>query len=138
MTDKHQITIQNELEQLPQAMQLLEELSEQWQLDMKVSMNLALSLEEALSNVIFYAYPKGENGIIEVTMEREANQVSLTIEDKGMAFNPLTDAKTPDTEANVEDRQVGGLGIHFIKSLMDKVSYQRMNNKNQLEFSKRI
>lgn len=138
MSNPHHISIKNDLGDLPKVMQWFENLGESSELDMKLSMNLALCLEEALSNVIFYAYPKGEVGTIEVTFTIESEVARMAIEDKGIAFNPLTDAKIPDTEAALEDREIGGLGIHFIKELMDKVSYQRTEETNQLEFSKRI
>lgn len=138
MIDSYRINIKNELDELATVSQKLEELTEKWEVDMGVAMNLSLCLEEALTNVIFYAYPEGKSGDIQVTVQLEGGSVSIGIEDEGKAFNPLTDSKDPDLEASVEDRQIGGLGIHFIKQFMDKLDYQRINNKNQLVFSKKI
>ncbi len=138
MIDSYRINIKNELDELATVSQKLEELTEKWEVDMGIAMNLSLCLEEALTNVIFYAYPKGESGDILVTFQLESGSVSVGIEDEGIAFNPLTDSKEPDLEASIEDRQIGGLGIHFIKQFMDKLDYQRINNKNQIVFSKKI
>ena len=138
MVEDHSIEITNKLEDLQKVTAFFEELAEQWNLEMKLAMNLNLCLEEALTNVIFYAYPDGKTGSIEVTFGLEPNEVFISIEDHGIAFNPLTDSEAPDLNTTIEDRKVGGLGIHFIKQFMDKVQYQRMENKNQLTFSKSI
>ena len=138
MVEDHSIEITNKLEDLQKVSAYFEELSEQWNLEMKLTMNLSLCLEEALTNVIFYAYPDGKIGNIEVTFGLEPNEVFISIEDTGVAFNPLTDSEAPDLNTTIEDRKVGGLGIHFIKQFMDKVQYQRVENKNQLTFSKSI
>lgn len=138
MIDSYRINIKNESEQLTTVSQKLEELTEKWEVDMAIAMNLSLCLEEALTNVIYYAYPEGVSGDIQITFALKEGSVSVGIEDEGIAFNPLTDSKAPDLEASVEDRQIGGLGVYFIKQFMDDLDYQRINNKNQLVFSKNI
>jgi anti-sigma regulatory factor (Ser/Thr protein kinase) len=61
----------------------------------------------------------------------------VAIEDDGIPFNPL-EKETPDTDLPLEERKIGGLGIHLVRNLMDKVSYQRRVDKNRLTLVKNI
>lgn len=102
---------------------------------------IILSSEEILVNVMSYAYPKDENGEVEVCCELVDNglskRVKLTFTDEGKAFDVL-DMATPDTAIPIEKRGIGGLGIYLVKTLMDEVSYIRRNNQNILTIAKRL
>jgi serine phosphatase RsbU (regulator of sigma subunit)/anti-sigma regulatory factor (Ser/Thr protein kinase) len=95
---------------------------------------IQLVAEEALVNIIHYAYP-GRDGTFELRWpeKAEAKKQILEIEDEGNPFNIL-DAPETDLEAGLLERKVGGLGIHFIKTLADGVSYRREGFKNILTF----
>ncbi|HQL09032.1 MAG TPA: ATP-binding protein [Lentisphaeria bacterium] len=104
-------------------------LGEQWRHD------LNLALEEAVSNVMLYAYHDHAAHTILVRLAVDGTAVHATIEDDGVAFNPL-DAPAPDLTVPVEERPIGGLGILFVKELMDDVRYARRHGKNVLELVK--
>jgi len=87
-----------------------------------------LASEEICTNIIQYGFDGDEPGSIEITFERNDSVATLTITDDGIHF-PLDKADIPDTEAPLEDRQLGGLGLFFVKELMDNVSY----NKGQMD-----
>jgi serine/threonine-protein kinase RsbW len=94
---------------------------------------IELALEEVLVNIIKYAYKDcGIDGDIEITCKRD-NAGSLVIEivDSGIAFD-IFSAREPDITADIEERQIGGLGIFFVKALMDDVRYQRKDDRNIL------
>jgi serine/threonine-protein kinase RsbW len=92
---------------------------------------IELASEEALVNIINYAYPDLP-GDITVTCTREpSNTFVIDIEDTGMAFNMLS-LKDPDTSACISEREIGGLGVFLIRKLMDDVHYHRDNDKNFL------
>ncbi|THB66330.1 MAG: ATP-binding protein [Desulfovibrio sp.] len=97
---------------------------------------LDLVLEEALVNVINYAYPDG-NGDIRMRCFSGQNQdkglVCFSIEDQGPAFDPMG-REDPDTDAPMEDRNIGGLGIFFIKEMTETVDYERRGESNVLTF----
>ncbi len=90
-----------------------------------------LAVDEACSNTILYGYPTGDAGEITITCEIEAGEVRVALADDGRAFNPLN-AREPDLTAGLEERKIGGLGVHFIKSVMDSVAYEFSEGKNVL------
>jgi len=93
--------------------------------------DIELALEELLVNIISYAYPEGE-GPIELTCRPDArNRLVFEIADSGVPFNMLAYGD-PDTIAEIEERRIGGLGIFFVKQLMDEVHYRREDDRNIL------
>ena len=67
---------------------------------------------------------------IEITVTSAPDSLSINIEDDGRAFDPLNDAPDPDLSSSIEDRPVGGLGIHFVREMMDEMTYRREDGKN--------
>ena len=102
-----------------------------------VAMNLNLVLEELLSNTIFYGYDDHDTHYIYVELRLKGDVLTAVIEDDGIPFNPL-EREEVDTSRDIDDVEVGGLGIHFVKKLMDKLSYERKDNKNFLTLEKQI
>jgi serine/threonine-protein kinase RsbW len=98
---------------------------------------IELATEEAIVNIINYAYPD-HSGDIKVTCAQDtSNAFVITIEDTGIAFD-ISSLKDPDISAGISDREVGGLGVFLIRKLMDKVRYHRKHKKNVLELVVRI
>ncbi len=99
---------------------------------------IELALEEGLVNIISYAY-QGTVGVIDVSFHlEEGKYVELTFEDGGEPFNPLTHKKERDPFVPIEEMEEGGLGIQFMKELMDKVEYKRDQEKNILILRKKL
>ena len=93
---------------------------------------IELATEEALVNIINYAYPD-HSGDIKVTCTQDPSKAFvIKIEDTGIAFD-ISSIKDPDISVGISDREVGGLGVFLIRKLMDKVQYHRKNKKNILE-----
>ncbi len=97
---------------------------------------MQLAVDEACSNTILYGYPGGEAGTITVTCTVDDYAVHVTITDDGVAFNPLN-APAPLLDIPAEERPIGGLGIHFIRTVTDSVTYARKDEKNVLSMEKR-
>lgn len=95
-----------------------------------------LAVDEACSNTILYGYPGREPGTITVACTADDDAVRVTITDDGVAFDPLT-APPPLLDIPAEERPIGGLGIHFIRTAMDSVTYVREGGKNVLSMEKR-
>ena len=95
-----------------------------------------LKIEELYSNSINYG--KAKNLEVKVILEMKGHALKIKYEDNGIAFNPLTEAKQPDLESDLEGHAVGGLGVHFIKNMTDNQSYERINKTNQLTLEKEI
>lgn len=95
--------------------------------------NINLAAEEAIINVIKYAYPQGAEQLTVLCEELTDPQrgLSLQIRDRGIPFDPLAQ-NAPNTKHAIENRPIGGLGIHMIKKTADHLSYKRENNSNIL------
>lgn len=127
------LTMRNDIKQIPTLAEWLDSIG----LPDELNMTINLALEEAVSNVMLYAYPEGKSGAVEITAEKAKKQVVFTIEDSGKAFDP-TLQKEPDLTLSAEERPIGGLGIHLVRQIMDDIRYERKDNKNILTLTKRI
>ena len=134
---KKEIKIKNHVEELEKVNQFVEEICEELGLDMELQMNLNLVLEEMVSNVIFYAYPKGTPEEIELAAESDGKELTFVLSDSGIEFDP-TAKEDADPDVNPMDRDIGGMGIYIVKNIMNKVTYQRLEGKNLLTMQKNI
>lgn len=132
-----QLTIRNKIEELNRVVVFLEQLEVEWQLPASSLVSINLVLEEALSNVIFYAYEDESVQEIRIDFEYADNQLDITIRDRGKPFDP-TRNEDPDIDLPVEERPIGGLGIFLIRKIMDEVNYERLGEENILRMSKKI
>lgn len=130
------LLIKNDPAQLALLYEFLEQLAGSCGISMPQQMEIKLALDEAVTNVIQYAYP-GTSGDIHIDVACENKQLKITITDKGIAFNPLEN-KEPDVTLPLEERPIGGLGIFLVKQLMTDVSYQRSDGYNILKMTKDI
>lgn len=132
------LSIKNEISELPLVNRFLEKVGEECCFSSALLMNLTLVMEEAVSNIIFYAYRKEDKGQqIDIALSFEWGVLTVTLTDTGMAFDP-TAKKDPDITLSVEERPVGGLGIFLIKKIMDEVTYTREGERNVFVMKKRI
>ncbi len=107
---------------------------EDWPPDLLFTANLVI--EELGLNIINHAYGGGA-GEFEVIIESQDDALTIEIIDSGPPFNMLRDAPLPDVAAPVEERPIGGLGIHLVKTMMDELDYRRDRDKNHLTIVKR-
>lgn len=134
---KKTLVIQNEISQLSRVQGLVEEVASEWHLDKSLTMNLNLVVEEAVANIVMYAYQGQTDKDITLTMEKEKDLLQITVTDTGMPFDP-TCKEEPDISLVAEERPIGGLGIFLIKQMMDDVSYCRKDGTNILILRKRL
>ena len=133
--DRKQIILQNDIQQVPLLAQFVDEVCEAAGIDMATSMKLNLAIEEAVVNVMNYAYPLGTIGDINIEVQVDNNQLEFIISDTGTPFDPTTKAEV-DTTLSAEERPIGGLGIHLVRNIMDSINYERANGKNILALIK--
>lgn len=131
------ITIENDIEQIQDVLEQLEEFGKIHKISPKTIYQLNLSVDEILTNIISYAFENDDENDIDVSFNCEGKQIIIKVSDEGGAFNPL-DFETQDLDTNLEDREVGGLGIYLVKSMMDDLQYQREKNKNIVTMTKSI
>ncbi len=133
---KH-LTLGNDVQQVPQLAAFVEEVAEGIGADASTTMNLNLAMEEAVVNVMNYAYPEGTTGDIDIDADYRDDTLTFVICDSGTPFDP-TGNDEPDTTLSAEERPIGGLGIFLVQQLMDSVAYKRKDNKNILTLKKKI
>ena len=134
---RHSITLPNDIMTVPQLQSFVDEASEDAGLDMSLTTSLNLAIEEAIVNVMLYAYPQDIKGTVNIVATVEDGNLSFVISDSGQPFDPT--AKTDvNTTLSAEERPIGGLGIHLVRQIMDEVTYERKDNKNILTLKKKI
>ena len=98
--------------------------------------DLNLALEEILTNIISYGYTDSQEHEIRVRLSMRPGEVKVEVEDDGQSFNPLA-APEPHTAKALEERIIGGLGIHLVRTLMDGLEYKRQADRNILTIRKK-
>lgn len=131
------IVLGNRIEELGRMIMFLEEIGQDLDLSVEVAFNIHLALEEAVTNVIMYAYTKEEEHDIELSVKGNDNELTFKIIDSGKEFDP-TQQPEADVTLPLEERQIGGLGIFLIRRVMDKVEYNRADGKNILTLVKKL
>lgn len=131
------LLVSNKIEELTRVTRFLEELGEDWNLPDPLVFSLNLVLEEALTNTILYGFSDDKDHIIEILCSNDRSEISFTIRDDGVEYDP-TKKEDPDITLPAEERPIGGLGIFLIKKIMDSVNYKRINNINNLILKKNI
>ena len=142
MTYNDTLTLVNRTEEVEKLPIFLEALCEATGCNPAVSFNLNLALEEAVVNVIEYAYPKDGKEYtftLNVQAVKENGETVLTFKlcDQGTPFDP-TQTEDVDTTLSAQEREIGGLGIFLVRQLMDDGSYQYVNGSNVLTMTKRV
>ena len=130
------IVLPNDTQEVPRLNSFIEEVCQTVGFDENVTMQVKVAVEEAVVNVMKYAYPIGQRG--DVTIEAASNDVRLkiTIIDCGKPFDPTVQGEV-DTTLSAEQRNIGGLGIHIMRQNMDSINYERMDNLNVLTLRKK-
>jgi len=134
---RKELKLKNQVGELARVNQFVEEIGDELGLNMELQMNLNLVMEEMVSNVIFYAYPKGKTAEIELVAESKGKELTFVITDSGKEFDP-TLKEDANTDIDPVEREIGGMGIYIVKNIMNEVTYQRLEGKNLLTMKKDI
>ncbi len=131
-------TMPNQLMAIPDLQMAFEQYVAQWETAKPLIPTLNMALDDLLNNVVQYAFPNDPTEHhIEVEGEVRDTCVIFTITDDGIPFNPLTVAP-PDLSLLLHEREIGGLGIHLVRSMFDEVSYHRTVGRNVLTVKKQL
>ncbi len=136
MSAKVSITIEAGPEALDRIIDAVESISsqEEWPPDLLFTANLVI--EELGLNIVNHAY-HGDGGEFEIIIASEDDALTIEMIDNGPPFNMLTDAPVPDVDLPADERPIGGLGIHLVKTMMDELDYRRESDRNHLTIVKR-
>ncbi len=134
------LTLLNTAEDQQRLLPALEQFARQCELPAKVLQAVDLALEEHVSNLIDHAYgPTGEPGQhqIHLRFSIEPNWLWIEVEDDGAAFDPTTQPAV-NTSLPPDEKPIGGLGVHLIRSVMDSLEYRSEGRRNILRLGKRL
>ena len=132
------LRVEANAEDLRRAQDAVEEFGEEEEWPPALAYQINLVIEEVGVNVVNYAYEgEAEGHAFDIFVASEAEAVTVEVTDDGRPFDPLKDAPPPDLESDVEDRPIGGLGVYFVRKMMDDVRYRREDGKNCLTMVKR-
>ena len=134
---KFAISIASVVSELGRVRNLVDGFAVVHQLSSDVTADVQVALDETLTNIIKYGYADNQVHQIHIQLGIERGVLVVEIEDDGVAFNPL-DAAAPDLKAPLNERRVGGVGIHFVKKLMSEVRYDRVGDLNRLVLKKKL
>lgn len=127
------IVLRNDLQELARLAAFIQGLSGPFSMDDKALFQINLVCDELITNIILYGYPSDQKGIhtIRLDVEQTSDGWELCLSDRGIPFNPLL-KPIPRTDQSIEERGIGGLGIHFVRQVMDELRYERLNEENVL------
>lgn len=137
MTQEAFLTARNNLSELARLNDFLSRFWTDNRLPSDLALDTSLALEEVFANVVMHGYRDSAEHEILVRLAVEDGRVVLAVEDDGIPFNPV-EVPPVDTSLPLEQRAVGGLGVHLVRSLMGEVEYARQNGRNRLVMRKQI
>ena len=132
------IDLVTNLSEIPKIQGGLDAFVDAGQLSTKVSMNVMLALEELFTNIVMYAHSDSELHDVRLSMRIDNDAVECELVDDGQPFDPTSEVPRVDTESSLEGRAIGGLGLHFVHSFMDDVSYSHEDGKNRVVVRKKL
>jgi serine/threonine-protein kinase RsbW len=134
---ERQTSVPSDAAQLPALSRFLQDFWTEFNLPAAVALTFELALEEVFMNVVMHGSDSDEAPRVEVSLTLAEGGVTLTVEDDGAPFDPLS-LPAPDVTASLDGRRVGGLGVFLVRQVMDSVSYQRRGTMNQLRMTKSL
>ena len=137
MNSQLTISLKNEISEISSVVEKVEGFCEENLIHPKILNTINLALDEIITNIISYGYTDGKEHIIDLTLLADDKNLTVKIEDDALAFNPLEQAE-PDINKPLEDKQIGGLGIHLIRKLLDELEYNRIDGKNVFFMKKKL
>lgn len=138
MEQVRDLSFSNDLAEIARLGEAVEEFGDKCGLSAAETYKVNLVLDELLTNLISYAYPDHQKHIIRLRLSLAEDRLTALLIDDASPFDPLREAKPAVLDGPLEDRPIGGLGLHFVRTLMDEVSYRRVGDCNQLTLVKHL
>jgi serine/threonine-protein kinase RsbW len=135
--NERQTSVPSDAAQLPALSRFLQDFWTEFKLPPAEALKFELALEEVFMNVVMHASDAAKVPRVEVSLTLVDSRVTLTVEDDGSPFDPLS-LPAPDVTASLEGRRVGGLGVFLVRQVMDSVNYQRRGTMNRLRMTKSV
>jgi len=129
------MTIVNRLPEIDQVQRRFHAFAERNGIPEAIGQKVKVVLDELLNNILSYAYRDKCQHSIEIGISLTGDQLAVQVVDDGIPFNPF-EREAPDTNCSLEEREIGGLGIHLVRNVMDQVAYERRAGKNVVTVTK--
>ena len=136
MTKRHYcFELKSKLSELKSLCSHLEDYGKMMELSKKCMFEINLGLDELFTNIISYGFEDKSEHQIKFTFAKDNDKLVVKMEDDGVPFNPL-EVESPDMSQDLDSINIGGMGIHLVKKMMDDIDYQRAEGKNRLVLTK--
>jgi serine/threonine-protein kinase RsbW len=130
-------TIRNCRKEISRVVDAVDKFADVHHLAAEIVGDVQIALDEVLTNIVNYGYTDDAEHEIRISLRVGDGVLETTVEDDGVPFNPLESTK-PNTSAPLHERRIGGVGLHFVKNLMDEVSYARVGDRNRVVLRKNL
>ncbi len=149
MSAKLSLSMASDLSELTRIDAAIEAFAEAENWSPAIEFQIKLVFEEMGLNIMRYGFAGGLSGDpaegasdgvdhdVRIEVVSDADSVTIEFVDHGRPFDPLTDATAPDLQSSIEDRPIGGLGVHLVRTMMDEARYRREEDRNHLTLVKR-
>ncbi len=127
----------HQVERLPELLDAIERLAGDQGWDDAFRAQLLLVVEELVVNAMSYGGCEPGAGWVEIGFVASHDGLDIQISDNGKAYDPFSSAPEPDLDLDLDDRPIGGLGVHLVKEMTDRHSYQRSGDENRVALFKR-
>lgn len=131
------LKLHNDYSELPRTSEAITEFLEQHAGSAETIFATNLAIEELVTNIIKYGYDDKEAHEIDIQLSVQDGSVHIEIRDDGHEFDPF-DHPEPDTSLPAEERDIGGLGIHFVRNMLDSYNYRRVDGQNIVTLVKKL
>ncbi|MCZ6899517.1 MAG: ATP-binding protein [Bacteroidetes bacterium] len=121
--------MKNDLSKIGEVIRNFESFGDEKDIPLPVIHKICIVLDELLNNIISYAYQDKKEHTVDINIKLIGERLEIKITDDGFPFNPLA-MLPPDTKLGLEERELGGLGIHLVKNIMDEYLYKRSKGEN--------
>ena len=137
MNSKLEIKLTNKISEVSRVVDQVEVFGEENGLPFKVLNTINLALDEIITNIVSYGYTDDASHEIDIELILDEKLLTVKITDDAVEFNPL-DQPEPDVNIPLEEKKIGGLGIHLIRNLIDELDYKRIDDKNVFVMRKKL
>jgi anti-sigma regulatory factor (Ser/Thr protein kinase) len=137
-SDGFTIRIANDLSEIARVTARLQAFGRMHGLADRLVDQFVLALDELVANIVQHGLSTDDHETIRISIILDAAALGMEISDPGRAFDPLREAPAPDLDSPLEQRRIGGLGVHFVRAMMDDVTYRREGDRNVLTLSKSL
>jgi len=133
-----ELTVANRIEEIDRVNQSFNDFAQKHDIPEATRRRMNLVFDELLNNMISYAFEDEAEHQIEIAISLSGDCLKVTIADEGRPFNPFNESTPPHTELSIDERPIGGIGVHLVRSVMDAASYERSGTKNVVTLEKNL